>query len=160
MKVVDFFNGKAEMPVERAVKNISESKQLPKRKNLDFSMVKGQDFAKRGIEIAVAGGHNILIKGSPGTGKTMLVKCIPGILPDLKYEEMLEITKIYSIAGELDEENPFITKPPFRSPHHSSSVSGIIGGGAFPRPGEVSLSHLGVLFLDEIPEYQRRCWKL
>ena len=155
-EVVDFFNGKSKVSPEKAVNILSEKNQLPRRKKLDFSMVKGQDFAKRGIEVAVAGGHNILIKGSPGTGKTMLVKCIPGILPDLEYEEMLEITKIYSIAGELDEENPFITKPPFRSPHHSSSVSGIIGGGAFPRPGEVSLSHLGVLFLDEIPEYQRK----
>ena len=155
-EVVDFFNGKSGISAEKGVNVLAEKNQRPKRIKLDFSMVKGQDFAKRGIEVAVAGGHNILIKGSPGTGKTMLVKCIPGILPDLEYEEMLEITKIYSIAGELDEENPFITKPPFRSPHHSSSVSGIIGGGAFPRPGEVSLSHLGVLFLDEIPEYQRK----
>ena len=105
--------------------------------------------------MAVAGGHNILIKGSPGTGKSMLAKCIPGILPDLEMNEMLEITKIYSIAGELDENNPVIKKPPFRSPHHSSSVPGVIGGGTFPRPGEVSLSHFGVLFLDEISEYQR-----
>ena len=155
-EIANFLNGSSHENIELSDNLISKELNKKIKTIYDFSQVKGQAFAKRGIEVAIAGGHNILIIGSPGTGKTMLAKCIPGILPALKKEEILEITKIYSIAGELDEENPIISSPPFRSPHHSSSISGIIGGGIFPKPGEVSLSHLGVLFLDEISEYERR----
>lgn len=155
-EIANFLNGSSHENIELSDNLISKELNKKIKTIYDFSQVKGQAFAKRGIEVAIAGGHNILIIGSPGTGKTMLAKCIPGILPALKKEEILEITKIYSIAGELDEENPIISSPPFRCPHHSSSISGIIGGGIFPKPGEVSLSHLGVLFLDEISEYERR----
>lgn len=155
-EVVEYFNGNKNPIYELSEDVFTREIKKKKKPEFDFSQVKGQVFAKRGIEVAIAGGHNILIIGSPGTGKTMLAKCIPGILPNLEHEEILEITKIYSIAGELDEENPIINFPPFRSPHHSSSVAGIIGGGVFPKPGEVSLSHLGILFLDEISEYQRQ----
>lgn len=155
IEVANYFNSKSDFSLELPGENLKINNMSKEDIEYDFSQVKGQTFAKRAIEVAVAGGHNILIKGSPGTGKSMLAKCIPGILPDLEKNEILEITKIYSIAGELDENNPVIKKPPFRSPHHSSSVPGVIGGGTFPRPGEVSLSHYGVLFLDEISEYSK-----
>ncbi len=126
-----------------------------KEPSFDFKMIKGQKIAKRALEIAVAGGHNILLQGPPGTGKTMLARSVPGILPDLDRESCLEISKIYSIAGELHEQRPIIKRHPFRSPHHSSTRASLIGGGSIPKPGEVSLSHLGVLFLDEITEFPR-----
>ncbi len=121
----------------------------------DFSQIKGQSEAKRALEIAAAGNHNILMVGSPGSGKTMLSQALPGILPPLTFEESLSLSKIYSIAGLLSKKEPLITKRPFRSPHHSASAASIIGGGRIPHPGEVSLSHHGVLFLDEFPEYKR-----
>lgn len=121
----------------------------------DFSRVKGQKRAKRAMEIAVAGGHNIMMVGAPGSGKTMLARCVPSILPDLTFEEALEITKIHSVAGILDKNKGVVTSRPFRSPHHTASSVSLTGGGANSRPGEISLAHYGVLFLDEMPEYSR-----
>lgn len=123
---------------------------------VDFSEIKGQFFAKRAMEVAAAGGHNVLLIGPPGSGKSMISKALPGILPDMSYEETLEVTKIHSVAGMLSSDCRLIKTRPFRSPHHTMSVMGLSGGGTNPTPGELSLAHNGVLFLDELPQFEKR----
>ena len=151
-EAVSYLNGKINIEPPEIETEKFLSAPVPQ---VDMGLIKGQEYAKRALEIAAAGSHNILFTGPPGTGKTLLAKSVISILPPLSFEESLEVTKIYSVAGFLPKEKPLINFRPFRSPHHTSSEVALIGGGTPPRPGEITLAHRGVLFLDEFPEFHR-----
>src|SRR6059036_117140 len=152
-ELADYLDGRADL-VEAQV-DLAGLLAERAKDDVDFAEVKGQAHAKRALEVAAAGGHNILMIGPPGSGKTMLARRLPGILPPMEPEEAIEATRVHSVAGLLTDGRPLITARPFRAPHHSISDAGLIGGGTVPRPGEVSLAHHGVLFLDEIMEFKR-----
>lgn len=153
-EVIDFFNGKKEL-ISTIVNTREEFYQNQINFPFDFSDVKGQENVKRALEVAAAGGHNLIMIGAPGSGKSMMAKRLPSILPPLSLGESLETTKIHSVAGKLNKDSSLIATRPFRSPHHTISQVAMVGGGASPQPGEISLAHNGVLFLDELPEFNR-----
>lgn len=155
--LADVVNHFADNPIKPTVTNIENylTENFEQEYAYDFKDVKGQQKAKRALEISAAGGHNMLMTGSPGSGKTLMAKCFPSILPPLELQEALELTKIYSICGLLAPDEPLMTKRPFRAVHHTASANGIIGGGSTPKPGEITLAHRGVLFLDEMVEFPR-----
>jgi len=152
-QAVEFLAGILEIPP--TILEVEKFFQQRVSHDCDFKEVRGQEHVKRALEIAAAGNHNLLMRGPPGSGKTMLARRLPSILPDLTFAEALETTKIYSVMGLLPEEKPLLTDRPFRAPHHTISDAGLIGGGQIPRPGEVTLAHNGVLFLDESPEFKK-----
>ncbi|MDR1678603.1 MAG: YifB family Mg chelatase-like AAA ATPase [Prevotellaceae bacterium] len=153
-EVVNFFNGDATLEATK-VKTRDEFFENLNHIDADFSEVKGQENVKRALEVAAAGGHNIIMVGPPGAGKSMMAKRIPSILPPLSLHEALETTKIHSVAGKIGGNTSLMAQRPFRSPHHTISDVALVGGGSFPQPGEISLAHNGVLFLDELPEFKR-----
>ena len=153
-EVIEFFNGTQEL-TPTLVNTREEFYSQQSNFDFDFAEVKGQENVKRALEVAASGSHNILLIGSPGSGKSMLAKRLPSILPPLSLGESLETTKIHSVAGKLGKDGGLISKRPFRAPHHTISTVAMTGGGSFPQPGEISLAHNGILYLDELPEYSR-----
>lgn len=150
-QLVSFFRG--EIPAPEYKPDKVEEETPPPSSAVDLAYIKGQEHVKRTLEVAAAGGHNVIMMGPPGSGKTMLARALPSILPPLTIEEALEVTKIYSVSGLLPSNTPLLRERPFRSPHYTISNAGLVGGGHWPKPGEISLSHRGVLFLDELPEF-------
>ncbi len=152
-EVVEYLNNNR--CIEAFKTDLSQIVNQSKNYDVDFSDIKGQESVKRALEIAATGSHNVLLVGEPGCGKTILAKSLPSILPDLSFEEALEITKIHSISGLINEKEPLVIKRPYRAPHHTISKIALIGGGSNPKPGEISLAHYGVLYLDELPEFNK-----